>query len=120
MRPVRTDYRPLITSRIGEKAFEKKMSDSEDRDKRSHYFDDPAKVKKFIRFLIGCCVFLFLLDGIFYLEHKHLSFHGEDEFPAEGWFGFYGVYGFVACVLLVLVAKQLRKVLMRGEDYYDR
>ena len=52
-------------------------------------------------------------------NHKHLSFeHGE--LPVEGWFGFYALYGFVACVLLVLVAKQLRKILMRDEDYYDR
>jgi hypothetical protein len=33
--------------------------------------------------------------------------------------GFYAFYGFVACVLLVLIAKQMRKVLMRKEDYYD-
>ena len=38
----------------------------------------------------------------------------------EGWPGFYPMYGFVACVALVLVAKQLRKILMRDEDYYDR
>ena len=31
----------------------------------------------------------------------------------------YGIFGFVACVALVLIAKQLRKVLMRREDYYD-
>ena len=31
------------------------------------------------------------------------------------------MYGFVACVLLVLIATQMRKVLMRKEeDYYDR
>ena len=33
--------------------------------------------------------------------------------------GFYAVYGFVACVLLVLLAKEMRKVLIRKEDYYD-
>ena len=33
---------------------------------------------------------------------------------------FYAVYGFVACVLLVLVAKYiLRPLVKRGEDYYD-
>ena len=95
------------------------MSDPEQSDKK-HYFDAPVKVRKFIRFFIISCVFVFLLDVVFFVEHKHLSFHGEDEFPVERWFGFYGVYGFVACVLLVLIATQLRKVLMRGEDYYDR
>ena len=44
--------------------------------------------------------------------------HGP--FPIEHAFGFYGLFGFIACVVLVLVAKQLRRVLMRPEDYYDR
>ena len=33
---------------------------------------------------------------------------------------FYGFYGFIGCVFLVLAAAQLRKVLMRDEDYYER
>ena len=41
-------------------------------------------------------------------------------FAIEHVFGFYGLFGFVACVALVLIAKQLRRVLMRPEDYYDR
>ena len=44
--------------------------------------------------------------------------HGP--FAIEHVFGFYGIFGFVACVALVLIAKQLRRVLMRPEDYYDR
>ncbi len=36
------------------------------------------------------------------------------------WISFYCLYGFVACVLLVLVAKALRRVVMRPENYYDR
>ena len=34
--------------------------------------------------------------------------------------GFYGFYGFVSCVGLVLLAKQIRKILGRKENYYDR
>jgi len=34
--------------------------------------------------------------------------------------GFYALYGFVACVLLVLLAKEMRKLVMRNEDYYTR
>jgi hypothetical protein len=30
------------------------------------------------------------------------------------------MYGFAACVVLVLLAKQLRKLLKRSEDFYDR
>ncbi len=32
---------------------------------------------------------------------------------------FYAMYGFVACVLLVVLAKWMRKVVMRKEEYYD-
>lgn len=32
--------------------------------------------------------------------------------------GFYGIYGFIMCALLVLVAKALRRILMRPENYY--
>ena len=34
-------------------------------------------------------------------------------------FGFYAIFGFVACVGLVLAAKELRKFLKRDEDFYD-
>ncbi len=44
--------------------------------------------------------------------------HGP--FAIEHIYGFYGIFGFVACVALVLIAKQLRRVLMRPENYYDR
>jgi hypothetical protein len=88
-------------------------------DGKKHVFDDPANVKRLVRIFMASCAVLFLLDVVFFFHHKHLSFeHGE--FAPEGWFGFYGIYGFVACVLLVLIAKQMRKVLMRDEDYYDR
>jgi hypothetical protein len=40
--------------------------------------------------------------------------------PWEGFFGFYALYGFVACVLLVLLAKEMRKLVMRDEDYYEQ
>ena len=36
----------------------------------------------------------------------------------EMWTGFYAIYGFVACVLLVVLAKVMRKVVMRPETYY--
>ncbi len=53
-----------------------------------------------------------LVVDIFY--HKHAIF------AWEGYFAFYSVYGFVACVILVIVAKYvLRPMVMRKEDYYD-
>lgn len=48
-----------------------------------------------------------------------LAVHRHDGVWFAGWFGFYAAYGFVACVALVLTAKALRRVLKRGEDYYE-
>ena len=46
----------------------------------------------------------------------HEPSHG---FAFESWPGFYAFFGFVACVALVLAAKELRKLVMRDESYYD-
>jgi len=92
-------------------------ANSDDSGERTaHIFDDPRNVKRVIGGLVVVCVVLIALDLVL---HRHPSF-SPGSFPAEGWFGFYAIYGFVACVLLVLVAKEMRKLLMRGEDYYDR
>ena len=86
---------------------------------RHHFFDNPANVKRVICIFIALCVVMLLLDFVFLFEDKHLSFrHGE--FAPEAFPGFYSVFGFVACVLLVLIAKGIRRVLMRAEDYYER
>jgi hypothetical protein len=52
------------------------------------------------------------LADFFYTKHVHYGW--------EGWFNFYGFYGFASCVFLIIVAKPLRKIAMRKEDYYDR
>jgi hypothetical protein len=80
-------------------------------DTRRHLFDKPRNVRLVIRGLILACAVLFGLDG---LLHRHVSH------PWEGFFGFYALYGFVACVLLVLLAKEMRKLVMRDESYYER
>ena len=54
---------------------------------------------------------LALLPGLFIDMHPH--------FRWEGWFGFYAWYGFGSFFALVLIAKSLRRILMRDEDYYD-
>lgn len=76
----------------------------------AHFFDDPLRVKRAIQALFAVCGLTFLLD---FVVHRHV------DHPWEGMVGFYAVYGFVACVLLVLIAKEMRKLLMRKEDYYD-
>ena len=80
------------------------------KDSEKHFFDDPHKVKLTLRLFYGICVALLLLD---FSYQRHVIHSWEDVF------GFYGLFGFVACVLLVLGAKELRKVLMRNEDYYE-
>ena len=79
--------------------------------KKRYLFDNPKNVKRVVRGLIAVCLVLFgMLTGAQALESH----------PWEGLFGFYAIYGFVACVLLVVLAKELRKLLMRDEDYYDK
>ena len=64
------------------------------------------------------CVVLIALDAV--VHRHHLTFQDAEgvDFPYDGWFGFFGIYGFMACVVLVLLAKELRKFVMRREDYY--
>jgi membrane protein YdbS with pleckstrin-like domain len=78
---------------------------------RKHIFDKPENVRRLLRTLYLACALLLAAD---LFVHRHVE-HGW-----ESLWGFYAVYGFAACVLLVLLAKQLRKLLKRGEDYYDR
>ena len=93
----------------------------DERDERSHYFDDPDNVRRFLRIFYALCLVAVLLDPLGMMLHA-LGFeelrHAERSW--EGLPGFYAIYGFVACVLLVLAAKKLRGILMRDEDYYDR
>lgn len=76
----------------------------------AHVFDNPLNVKRAIYVLFAVCGFTFVLDFLVYRHVDH---------PWEGMFGFYAIYGFVACVILVLAAKEMRKILMRKENYYD-
>ena len=55
-------------------------------------------------------VLVLLVDFFF---HRH-SYH-----PLERLWGFYGIFGAVAIIVLVQLAKLLRKLVMRDEDYYE-
>ena len=78
---------------------------------RRYWLDERRNVDKVYWALLIVCAGLFAAD-LFYDKHG--------KFAVEDLFGFYGLYGFIACVFLVLAAKQLRKLLIRPEDYYDR
>ena len=78
---------------------------------RKYWLDRSENVTKLYRGLWVAGIALLALD---------LFLHKHEEFDFAAWFGFYGVFGFFACVVLVLIAKNLRGVLMRSEDYYER
>ena len=88
---------------------EGKRSVAAEGEKR-YWLDDLRNVDKIVYALYAICGVLLVVDPFI---HKH------GPFAIEHWLGFYGIFGFVACVALVLAAKQLRRILMRPEDYYD-
>ena len=74
------------------------------------WLDKPGSVDLLIKVLIGACVLSVMAD---FFYHKH------GEFNFQEIIGFDAVYGFVAYVGLVNLAKGVRVLLMRNEDYYD-
>jgi len=78
---------------------------------RKRWLDDPQNVTRLYRGAWGLGLLLVVLDWV---VERHEDLH------AAAAFAFYALYGFVACVILVLAAKALRRVLKRPEDYYER
>ena len=74
------------------------------------FFEKPENVRWILWALYAICAALLVAD---FIVHRHI-YHPWERLP-----GFYPIYGWVGIVLLVLVAKQLRKVVMRDEEYYD-
>lgn len=74
-------------------------------------FDNPRNVRRLLRVFYASLVLLLVSELAI---HKHASY------PWEDFLGFFAVYGFVSCVLLIFLAKGLRLLVMRKEDYYDR
>ena len=74
-------------------------------------FDDPKNVSRLLRFFYISLVILFLCDLFIHYHHGFLW---------EKYIGFHAVYGFISCVALIFIAKVLRLIVMRPENYYDR
>jgi len=74
------------------------------------FFDKPQNIKLILRVFYVLSALLVIVD---FFYHRHTE-HAWEKVPT-----FYAIYGFVACVVLVLVATQMRKLVMRSEDYYD-
>ncbi len=81
-----------------------------DKKEKIHLFDRPENVNRLLKGFYAICILLVLAD---FVLHRHIGFDWE-KIPA-----FYAIYGFVACVLLVVIAKKMRTFLMRKEDYYN-
>lgn len=75
------------------------------------FFDNPKNVMWILRIFYAICILLVVAD---FIVHRHIYVSFE-EIPA-----FYALYGFVACVVLVVIAKAMRKIVMRDEHYYDK
>jgi len=83
-------------------------------DERQHVWDDPRNVKLLFSVFYALCVILVVLDPLLGLV---IDRHRDHDW--ESWLFFYPLYGFFGIVVLVLIAKLMRRVLMRPEDYYD-
>ena len=77
---------------------------------KKYWLDRPGSAGKVFWALCILCALLFFADA-FYVKHP--------VFEVEYWFGYYAIFGFFFSVGLVLSAKELRRFLMREEDYYD-
>ena len=80
------------------------------RDK-PYWLDHPGNVTKLYRGLWIVGIALVILD---------LVVHRHEEFGFAEVLGYHAGYGFFACVILVLLAKGLRVLVKRPEDYYER
>lgn len=81
-----------------------------DPDEPPGMWDKKENVDRFLHIFYTCLVILVALDLVI---HRYVAHEWEHLF------GFHALYGFAACWILVVVAKQMRRVLMRSEDYYD-
>ena len=73
-------------------------------------FDKPKNVKRFLGGFYLSLIALLIID---FFIHKHA------EFPWEETTNFFAAYGFVSCVLLIFIAKVLRRFVKRDENYYE-
>ena len=76
-----------------------------------YFFDKKENIQRVLYVFYALCILL--LGG-------DLVIHRHEMHPWDTLLGFYPLFGFVACVALVLVAKEMRRWLMRDEDYYEK
>ena len=79
------------------------------------WMDRPEAVKRFFTVFYVVCAALFAAELLLLGAENAHPHPLEERMP----FLLYPVYGFVSFWFLVLVAKPMRKLLIRPEDYYD-
>lgn len=78
---------------------------------KPHWLDKPRNVKRLWRgFLVVLA--LTVLAELLVTLHPH--------FGVEGVFGFHAGFGFIACALMIVVAKALALLLKRPDTYYTQ
>jgi hypothetical protein len=84
-------------------------------DDQTWWIARPENTEKIWRTLVFVCISLVLVDfvyhGFFHEKHGYFVFETAVAFHAG--------YGFGAFVFVVLLGKELRKLIMRPENYYD-
>jgi len=78
--------------------------------KELNFLDSAENRNRLRKYFYVSLVILLVLD-LFIPKHGHFAWENAPSF--------YAVYGFVACVSLIFVAKLLRLLVKRKEDYYD-
>jgi len=72
---------------------------------------DSRRNRARVRTVFYISLLILLIIDFFVPKHGH--------FPWESAYAFYAVYGLMGCVGLIFIAKGLRWLVRRKEDYYD-
>jgi len=78
--------------------------------KKALTFLDSSQSRSRLRVIFYLFLLILLIVDFFVPKHGH--------FPWEGAWAFYAAYGFIGCVALIFIAKGLRWLVQRREDYY--
>ena len=76
---------------------------------KKHWLDEPRHVKLLWRVFLGVLVLIVAIGALLPL-HPY--------FDIESVFGFYAWFGFIACAVMIVVAKGLARLLKRPDTYY--
>jgi hypothetical protein len=80
-------------------------------DSKTHWLDQPHNVKRLWRGFLAVLA-LTVLAEVAVALHPH--------FAVDSLFGFHAAFGFIACALMILVAKALALLLKRPDTYYTQ